>query len=272
MVEQALDASFGHKVWTMEYEVLSIEKRGRCRHSVARPPRSTQCHGPGFLVRAPTGDGRADRRRRGASRLSSPRRVRISAWGLDLKTMGTVLEVGAEPGAGRSRAARSARARVEIKRMQQSVSAVAECPKPIVAAVHGYCIGGGVDLVSACDIRFASEDAAFSVRETKMAIVADLGSLQRLPRIIGAGHVAELAFTGKDISAARAKEIGLVNEVLPDADSALKAALAMAAEIAANSPLVVQGTKAVIQAADAAIAEGLDMWRSGTRDSSSQTT
>jgi enoyl-CoA hydratase len=107
----------------------------------------------------------------------------------------------------------------------------------------------------------------FSVRETKMAIVADLGSLQRLPRIIGTGHLAELAFTGKDISASRAREMGLVNDVLPDSEAAVKAAQAMAAEIASNSPLVVQGTKAVILAADrAAIAEGLDyvaVWNSG---------
>ena len=94
-----------------------------------------------------------------------------------------------------------------------SITSVADCPKPVVAAVHGYCIGGGVDLITACDVRLASADAVFSVRETKVAIVADLGSLQRLPRIIGAGHVAELAFTGKDIDAARARAIGLVNDV-----------------------------------------------------------
>jgi enoyl-CoA hydratase len=187
--------------------------------------------------------------------------------GLDLKAMASVLGEGANSQARSSRAARAASARLEIKRMQASISSVADCPKPVVAAVHGYCIGGGVDLVTACDIRLASEDASFSVRETKMAIVADLGSLQRLPRIIGAGHLAELAFTGKDISAARAQQIGLVNEVLPDAGAVVKGAQEMAAEIASNSPLVVQGTKTVIRAADrAAIAEGLDyvaVWNSG---------
>ena len=151
--------------------------------------------------------------------------------------------------------------------MQRSVTSVAACPKPIIAAVHGYCIGGGVDLISACDIRVASTDAVFSVRETRVAIVADLGSLQRLPRIIGKGHVAELALTGKDISAARAKEIGLVNDVLPDADAALAAARELAGEIAANSPLAVQGTKAVLAACeDKSVAEGLDYvatWNAG---------
>ena len=90
-------------------------------------------------------------------------------------------------------------ARAEILRLQASITSVADCPKPVIAAIHGYCIGGGVDLAAACDIRLASADATFSVREAKVAIVADLGSLQRLPHIIGKGHVAELAYTGKDI-------------------------------------------------------------------------
>jgi len=97
--------------------------------------------------------------------------------------------------------------------------------------------------------------------------VADLGSLQRLPRIIGKGHVAELAYTGKDITAARAQEIGLVNEVLPDPDAVISAARELAAEIAANSPLAVQGTKAVLQACeDKSVADGLDYvatWNAG---------
>jgi enoyl-CoA hydratase len=164
-------------------------------------------------------------------------------------------------------ASRAAAARAGVLRMQRSVTSVAECPKPVVAAVHGYCIGGGVDLVSACDIRVASADAVFSVRETRVAIVADLGSLQRLPRIIGKGHMAELALTGKDITAARAKEIGLVNDVLADADGALAAARDLAGEIAANSPLAVQGTKAVLAACeDRSVPDGLDYvatWNAG---------
>ena len=124
----------------------------------------------------------------------------------------------------------------DILRFQAAITAVAQCPKPVIAAVHGYCIGGGVDLIAACDIRLASADAIFSVREAKVAIVADLGSLQRLPSIIGAGHVAELAFTGKDIDAERARAIGLVNDVAADAEGVMKAAYELADEIAANSP------------------------------------
>jgi enoyl-CoA hydratase len=189
--------------------------------------------------------------------------------GLDLKAMGSMLAGGGDAGGGArtSMATRARSGRTEVLRLQESITAVARCPKPVIAAVHGYCIGGGVDLIAACDIRLASSDAVFSVREAKMAIVADLGSLQRLPAIINAGHLAELAFTGKDISAERAKEIGLVNDVAADADGAYKAARTLAAEIAANSPIAVQGTKAVIRANEGrTVAEGLDYvatWNAG---------
>jgi len=190
--------------------------------------------------------------------------------GLDLKTMGGLLAGGGDTsdgGSSASSAARARGARTEVLRLQDAITAVARCPKPVIAAVHGYCIGGGVDLIAACDIRLASADAVFSVREAKMAIVADLGSLQRLPAIIGAGHVAELAFTGKDISAERAKEIGLVNDVAADTDGVHKAARSLAAEIAANSPIAVQGTKAVLAANEGrTVAEGLDYvatWNAG---------
>jgi Delta3,5-Delta2,4-dienoyl-CoA isomerase len=219
---------------------------------------------------------------------SSVRAVVIAAKGphfsvgLDLKAMGNLLtggspeSAGAGAGAGAggsdggsapSMAARARGARTEVMRLQSSITSVAVCPKPVIAAIHGCCIGGGVDLIAACDIRLASADALFSVREAKMAIVADLGSLQRLPAIINAGHLAELAFTAKDISAERAKEIGLVNDVCGDSESVLKAAQTLAAEIAANSPIAVQGTKAVLAANEGrTVAEGLDYvatWNAG---------
>ncbi len=183
--------------------------------------------------------------------------------GLDLKTMGGAIAGSATEQSG---AAKRMSSFHQIKQMQDSITAVAACPKPVIAAVHGHCIGGGIDLISACDIRIASADAIFSVRETKVAIVADLGTLQRLPGILTRGHVAELALTGKDITAERAREIGLVNDVLPDVDALHKAAADMAAEIAGNSPLVVQGTKAVLKASEGRpVSEGLDyvaVWNS----------
>ncbi len=180
--------------------------------------------------------------------------------GLDLKAMGPLLSGGgSKEGPAMSAVTRSATTYGDIRRMQDSVTSIAKCPKPVIAAVHGYCIGGGVDLISACDIRLASSDAVFSVREAKVAIVADLGSLQRLPAIIGAGHVAELALTGKDVDATRAESIGLVNDAGGDAASVLDRARRLATEIAANSPLAVQGTKAVLAAGDGTtVDQGLD--------------
>lgn len=146
-----------------------------------------------------------------------------------------------------------------IRELQRSFTVVADCPVPVIAAVHGWCIGGGLDLISACDIRLASADAVFSLRETRIALVADLGSLQRLPRIIGQGHARELAFTGKDIGAEHAARIGLVNQVLADRDATIAAAQAMARDIAHNAPLTVRGVKQVLDfGADKTVAEGLE--------------
>lgn len=145
-----------------------------------------------------------------------------------------------------------------IRRLQAGFDAIAACPVPVIAAVHGFCIGGGVDLISACDIRLATADAKFSVRETKIAIVADLGSLQRLPRLIGQGNTRELAFTGKDVGAERAKEMGLVNAIFATTEALLVGAGAMAAEIAANAPLTVRGVKQVLDFGEGkSVAEGL---------------
>jgi len=146
----------------------------------------------------------------------------------------------------------------EIRALQRAVSAVAECRKPVVASISGWCIGGGVDVIAAADVRVASAEAKFSVREVRVAIVADLGSLQRLAGIIGEGHLRELAYTGKDITADRALRIGLVNDVYPDQEASLAAARALAAEIAANPPLVVQGVKDVLgQQREQQVAAGL---------------
>jgi len=134
----------------------------------------------------------------------------------------------------------------DVRRYQRTMSSFADTNKPVIAAVHGACIGGGMDLITACDIRLCSADATFSVRETKIAMVADVGTLQRLPRVIGDGPARELIFTGRDIDAQRALAIGLVNDVLPDAEALHVRARELARAIAANSPLAVQGAKQVL--------------------------
>ena len=181
--------------------------------------------------------------------------------GIDLKELGPALVTGDIDGESEpaSDAVRAKRIYEMVKRFQRTMSSPAECPKPVIAAVHGWCLGAGMDLITACDIRLSAADAVFSIRETKMAMVADVGTLQRLPSVIAPGHVAELAFTGNDIDAEHAQEIGLINAVYADADSVVKAAQELAHEIADNSPLAVQGSKGVLRAGEGrSIDEALD--------------
>lgn len=158
--------------------------------------------------------------------------------GLDLMEAGSLL--GDSSARGRDILQR------KITELQQSITAIELCRKPVIAAIHGHCIGGGVDMISACDIRLAAADAVFSIRETRLAIIADLGTLQRLPHIIGDGHFRELAYTGRDFTADEALSMGFVNRVLPDSSALREAAAGLAADIAANPPLTVQGIKDVI--------------------------
>ncbi len=134
----------------------------------------------------------------------------------------------------------------DIRAYQDTCSSFANTNKPVIAAVHGACIGAGMDLITACDIRLASAEATFSVRETRIAMVADVGTLQRLPRVIGDGAAREWIFTGGDYSAQQAREVQLLNDVLPDPTALMARAHELAAAIAANSPLAVQGSKQVL--------------------------
>jgi enoyl-CoA hydratase len=124
----------------------------------------------------------------------------------------------------------------KIRNLQEAMNAIERCRKPVIAAIHGYCIGAGLDMAAACDIRLCSRDAVFSLREAAVGFVADVGVLQRLPRIVGQGMARELAFTAAFVDAERAHRILLVNAVLEDREALRAAADRMAAEIAANSP------------------------------------
>jgi enoyl-CoA hydratase len=173
------------------------------------------------------------------------------SFGLDLSAMSGELAPMLQPEAG-------AKARQQllstIRAMQEANTAVARCRKPVIAAISGWCIGGGVDLVTACDVRLASKDAKLSVREVKLAMVADVGTLARLPGLVGEGVARELALTGDDVDAARAVRLGLVNEVYETKAALLEAAMAMAGRMAKHSPLVVAGIKEVMNARSEAVA------------------
>ena len=224
-------------------EALSVEIKDNVAQVTLLGPGKGNAMGPAFWAEMPVvfGELDADPEVRAIVLAGSGRNF---SYGLDLLAMGATLP---SVDAGSDSSARPrAKFHTELKRLQASISAVADCRTPTIAAIQGWCIGGGVDLVSAVDIRYASADAKFSVREVKLAIVADVGSLARLPYILSDGHLRELALTGKDIDADRAEKIGLVNEVFPDHEATLAAAHATAAEIAANSPLTVRGIKYVL--------------------------
>ena len=143
--------------------------------------------------------------------------------------------------------------------LQAALTALETCRKPVLAAIQGLCIGGGLDLIAACDLRYASTDAAFSLKEVDLAIVADVGSLQRLPHLIGEGQVRELAFTARQFDAAEAQAMGLINRVYPDSDALWDGVQAIAATIAAKSPRAVRGIKQALNyGRDHRVADGLE--------------
>ncbi len=185
------------------------------------------------------------------------------SYGLDLAAMSGELAELTDPGA---HATVRTRFLQTVKKMQRTHNAVAACRKPVIAAVQGWCIGGGVDLITACDLRLAAQNAKFCVREVKLAIVPDVGTLARLPAIIGQGATRELALTGDDFDAARALKLGLVSEVFDSADALLAGARAIANRIAKNPPLTVQGIKQVLNFSserDAALSlDAVALWNS----------
>lgn len=145
-----------------------------------------------------------------------------------------------------------------IVTMQAGMNAIQNSPKPSIAAIHKHCIGGGLDLISACDIRYASRDAVFSLREAKVAIVADMGSLNRLPGIIGQGHTRELALTGRDFSADEAYHMGLVTRIENTYEELIVRAQSTAREIADNPAITIRGVKNVMNyCMDKSITDGL---------------
>lgn len=143
--------------------------------------------------------------------------------------------------------------------MQDSFSALENCRIPVLAAIQGGCIGGGVDLTTACDMRYCTEDAFFTIYETKIGMTADVGTFPRIVKIIPEGIVRELAYTGRRIHAAEAKEVGLVNRVFADQSAMLDGVMEIAREIAANAPLAVSGCKRLINySRDHTTADALD--------------
>ena len=183
--------------------------------------------------------------------------------GLDLNAFGGTIFSSLAEDHGR----RGERMRRTVFEMQESFSAIEQCRIPVIAAIQGGCIGGGVDLASACDIRVCTEDAFFCIQEINIGMVADVGTLQRLPHLIPSGLAREMAYSGRRLPAAHAKASGLVNDIYADQAAMLVAVHTLAAEIAAKSPLAIAGTKEMLNyTRDHSVADALNhiaTWQAG---------
>jgi enoyl-CoA hydratase len=174
---------------------------------------------------------------------------------------------GESPSETPERGRAAANLRRAVLDIQQTFTIIDQARLPVLAAIQGGCVGGAVDLTSACDCRYATADAFFVVQEINIGMTADVGTFPRLCSLIPQGWVRELAYSGRRLPAQTAKEIGLVNEVFPDQESMLKHVMSVARDIADKSPLAVHGSKVMINyARDHSIADGLDYiatWQAG---------
>jgi len=173
--------------------------------------------------------------------------------GMDISVFSTGSILNTDTPAGRQAFHQAAR------ELQDALTWIERVRFPVIAAVQGACVGAGLDLVAACDLRLAAEDGYFRIEEINIGMMADVGSLQRLPRILPEGVVRELAYLGTSLTVERAERLGFIAAVHPDPDALLAAALDMAHAIAAKAPLAISGSKAAITyARDHSVAEGLE--------------
>lgn len=162
--------------------------------------------------------------------------------GIDLETLMSLQKFNEISCEGRKREA----LRKFIFKLQDSITAIEKCRKPVLAAIHGACVGGGVDITAACDMRYCVEKTHFSIKEIDLGLVADIGTLQRLPKILQPGIVAELAYTGRKVSGAEATKIGLTNQTFATVEEMKTEVYAIAKNIASKSPLCIRGTKEML--------------------------
>ncbi len=175
--------------------------------------------------------------------------------GIDLAMLAGVGKTVAHADPGRSREM----LRRVILDLQDCLSSVERCRKPVLAAIQGACIGGAIDLVSCCDMRYAAAEVQFSVREIDVGMTADVGTLQRLPRLIADGIARELAYTGRAVDGQEAQRIGLVNQLFATPELLREGVRTIARSIAGKSPLAIRGTKEMLNyGRDHSVADGLN--------------
>lgn len=245
----------------MSYSTLSVDIQGHIAHITLNRPDQLNSMTPEFWRDIPQAvrdiDASAEAR---VIVLSSTGKHFTAGMDLSVFTSGA-LDNAVEAGRKHENLRRT------VLQLQDSFSALEEVRIPVLAAIQGGCIGGGVDMVTAADCRYITEDGFLSVYETKIGMTADVGTCQRLPKIIPEGVAREMIYTGRRLSAAEALNIGLVNRVFADHESMLAGVMAIAREIAANSPLAVTGCKEMVNfSRDHSVADSLKYmanWQSG---------
>ncbi len=257
----------------MGYECFDVELSDQIAHiRMIRPERSNSMV-PSFWRDLPT---IVD----GLSASGSVRAIVLSAEGkhfcsgMDLEVFATDASIGPDaPDGHRSR--RNERFRSTALSLQDTFSSLERARVPVVCAIQGACVGGGIDMVSAADMRYATESAFFSIHEINIAMTADVGTLQRMPKLVAEGIVRELAYTGRRWSATEAHAAGFVNAVFPDHESMLAAVMDVAREIATKSPMAIWGTKRTMHyARDHSVADGLEFvanWNAAMFDTDDMT-
>ena len=244
----------------MESTFFKLERDGAVAHLIMAKPEKANAMSPDFWEDLP-------RITRALAEEGETRAMVVSGEGrhftsgMDLSAFANIAASGDEP-------ARDAyKLRQLILKLQDTFTAMEEAPFATIMAIHGACVGGGIDMITAADIRLASEDAYFGIEEINIGMAADVGTLQRLPKLIGFGLAMELSMTGRRFSPLEAKEIGLVNSVHADRDAVIAAGLEMGRIIASKSPLAIAGIKRSLTfARDHSVNEGLEQiatWNSG---------
>jgi len=255
----------------MGYTCFDVTESDRVAHLQLNRPDKLNSMIPEFwtelpeIVRAISAEGRAR-----AIVISSTGKHFSAGMDLSVFTGGSSVGTGGSSGDD-GRSTELGRKRAHLREtallLQGTFTALEQARMPVLAAVHGGCIGGAVDLVTACDLRYASADAFFVIQEINIGMTADVGTLQRLPKIIPEGIARELAYVGGRLPAARAYEVGLVNRVFDDHAALVEGTLEVAAQIATKSPLAVWGSKEMITySRDHSVADSLNYiatWQTG---------
>lgn len=246
----------------MSFQTLTVSITDKIAHVVLNRPAEMNSMNAAFWRELPDAIREIDEKAAARVIVISSTGKHFTA-GMDLSVFTNPANINMQGDPGRA----AENLRRLVLQLQDAFNILETVRIPVLVAIQGGCIGGGVDMVSAADCRYCTEDAFFCIKETDLGMTADVGTLQRLPHLIPQGMIRELAYTGGKLSAKRAKEIGLVNEIYPDHDALLEGVMDIAREIAKRSPLAVAGCKEMINyTRDHSVTDSLKYmatWQSG---------